>query len=84
MVSQLRRASVSVCSNIAEGSARNTNKDKAHFTTMAFGSAVEVLNQIIISFELGFINNNVYQELRLLIESITNKLNALRNYQINK
>lgn len=84
LVSQLRRASVSVCSNIAEGSARNTNKDKAHFTTMAFGSAVEVLNQIIISFELGFINNNVYQELRLLIESITNKLNALRNYQINK
>ncbi len=48
LVSQLRRASVSVCSNIAEGSARNSNKDKAHFTTMAFSSAVEVLNQLII------------------------------------
>ena len=84
LVSQLRRASVSICSNIAEGSARKTYKDKAHFTTLAFSSAVEVLNQIIISFELGFISNNIYTDLRNAIESITNKLNALRNYQINK
>ncbi|MEO8236157.1 MAG: four helix bundle protein [Flavobacterium sp.] len=44
LISQLRRASISICSNIAEGSARNSFKDKAHFTTMAFSSAVEVLN----------------------------------------
>ena len=44
LISQLRRASVSLCSNIAEGSARKTNKDKAYFTTIAFSSAVEVLN----------------------------------------
>jgi four helix bundle protein len=80
LTSQLRRASISVCSNIAEGSARTTNKDKAHFTIMAFSSAVEVLNQII----LGLINQRDYQALREQIESITNKLNALRNYQINK
>ena len=49
LTSQLRRASISICSNIAEGSARKTNKDKAHFTTMAFSSAVEVLNQVIIT-----------------------------------
>jgi four helix bundle protein len=55
LVSQLRRASISICSNIAEGSARSSFKDKAHFTTMAFSSAVEVLNQLIISFELDFI-----------------------------
>jgi len=63
LVSQLRRASVSICSNIAEGSARNSFKDKAHFTNMAFSSAVEVLNQIIISFELDFLNENQYQDI---------------------
>tara|TARA_R110002049_G_scaffold307773_2_gene509436 strand:+ start:24056 stop:24418 length:363 start_codon:yes stop_codon:yes gene_type:complete len=84
LTSQLRRASVSVCSNIAEGSARKTNKDKAHFTIMAFSSAVEVLNQIIIANELELITTEDYKTLRKQIEIITNKLNALRNHQINK
>lgn len=84
LTSQLRRASISICSNIAEGSARKTNKDKAHFTILAFSSAVEVLNQIIIAQELSLINFEEYKNLREQIESITNKLNALRNYQINK
>lgn len=84
LTSQLRRASVSICSNIAEGSARKTNKDKAHFTTIAFGSAVEVLNQRILAHELDFISIDSYTDLRLQIESLTNKLNALRNHQINK
>ena len=84
LISQLRRASVSVCSNIAEGSSRQTNKDKAHFTTMAFSSAVEVLNQLIICFEIEFISENEYLKLRGDLGSITNKLNALRTYQVNK
>lgn len=84
LVSQLRRASISIASNIAEGSARRTYKDKAHFTTIAFSSAVEVLNQFIISFELNFISEEDYLLLRSKIECITNKINALRNYQINK
>jgi len=81
LVSQLRRASISVSSNIAEGSGRNSNKDKAHFTNIAFSSAIEVLNQIIISQELNFIKNEDYIIIRSKIESITNKLNSLRNYQ---
>lgn len=84
LVSQLRRASVSICSNIAEDSARNTYKDKAHFTTMAFSSAIEVINQLILSFEMDFISEEVYSKLRLGLESITNKLNGLRNYQTNQ
>ena len=84
LVSQLRRASVLICSNIAEGSARKSFKDKAHFTTMAFSSTVEVLNQLILSFELDFIKEKDYLKLRLDIESITNKLNGLRNYQVDK
>ncbi len=84
LISQLKRASVSICSNIAEGSARKSFKDKAHFTTIAFGSTVEVLNQLILSFELNLISEKEYTKLRQDIESITNKLNGLRNYQLEK
>jgi len=82
LTSQLRRAAVSVCSNIAEGSARKTQKDKARFTTIAFSSAVEVLNQLIIAKELSFITEDEYKSSKEKLESITNKLNSLRKHQI--
>ncbi|KOS07910.1 30S ribosomal protein S23 [Flavobacterium akiainvivens] len=84
LISQLRRASISICSNLAEGSARSSYRDKAHFSTLAFSSAVEVINQLIISFELGFISDVQYSEARYYLESITNKLNALKRYQISQ
>lgn len=83
LTNQLRRASVSVASNLAEGTSRKTNKDKSHFTTLSFSSLMEVLNQIIIAKGLGFINQNNYQIIRTEIEKISNKLNALRNSQLN-
>ena len=79
LVSQIRRAAVSIPSNIAEGSARRTHKEKAHYITIAFGSAVELLNQLIISFELKYLSLEEYKILRAQIEKVTNKLNALRN-----
>ena len=84
LTDQLRRASVSICSNIAEGTAYNTQKQQLRFYTIAFGSAVEILNQLIISKELSLVNEEQYQRLRKKIESITNKLNAIRNHHINK
>ena len=84
LVSQLRRATISISSNIAEGSGRNSNKDKAHFTNIAFSSAIEILNQLIISQELNFIKTEEYNLVRSKIESITNKLNSLRNFQYSK
>ena len=84
LTSQLRRASISVCSNLAEGSARITSKDKAHFSTMAYSSLIEVLNQIIISHELDFINESDYLNFRNLIESLSNKINSLRKFQLNE
>ncbi len=83
LTSQLRRASVSIASNLAEGTSRNTNKDKAHFTTLSFSSLMEVLNQIIISYELDFIEEKEYSKIRTDIEKIANKLNALRKAQLN-
>lgn len=84
LTSQLRRASISVCSNLAEGSARITPKDKAHFSTMAYSSLIEVLNQIIISYELDFISESDYLNFRNLIESLSNKINSLRKFQLNE
>lgn len=82
LTSQLRRASISVASNIAEGSSRKTNKDKAYFTTISYSSLMEVLNQIIIAKELSFVNEHDYKEVRKQISKISNKLNALRKSQL--
>ena len=83
LTSQIRRASVSMASNLAEGTSRKTQKDKAHFTTIAFSSAMELLNQLIISRELNFISENHYILARKKLEKITNMLNSLRNKQLN-
>lgn len=84
LTSQLRRASVSICSNIAEGTTRSTFRDQAHFSTIAFGSAVEVLNQLILSFELGFLSEVDYNIMRISLQSITNKINSLKKYQMQQ
>jgi four helix bundle protein len=51
--------------------------------TMAYSSALELLNQAIISKELEFISEENYKSIRFEIESTTNKINALRNHFIN-
>lgn len=84
LVSQLRRAAISISSNIAEGSSRISNKDKAHFTQISFGSLMELLCQLTISKELRYIDERQLLLIRGRIEEISNKLNSLRNYQLNK
>ena len=82
IISQIRRASVSITTNLAEGSGRSTQKDQANFTTMAYSSLMEVLNLLIVSVELEYLEEEVYLEVRDKIEMIANKLNALRNSQL--
>ena len=57
MCDQLRRASVSITSNIVEGTNRFSVKDKAHFVEMAYGSLMEVSSQFEIAEDLGYITN---------------------------
>jgi len=83
LVSQMRRATNSIAANLAEGTSRNTNKDKAHFTTIAYSTTMEVLNHVILSKELEFITEENYLELREKIYKISNMLNALRKAQLN-
>lgn len=60
LTSQIRRAAVSVASNIAEGWGRGTTSDYARFLRMARGSIFEVETQIVIARELGFIGDEVF------------------------
>lgn len=78
LISQLRRAAVSIVSNIAEGSSRKTVKDQVRFLEIAYGSAVEVYCQIQIAYDLDFINSELEDELVSEIQKITNKLNRLK------
>lgn len=63
LTNQMRRASVSVTSNIAEGFSRNTSKDKVQFYSMAHGSLTELQNQLIIARDIKYINKEEFSKI---------------------
>jgi four helix bundle protein len=63
LASQMKRAAVSIPSNIAEGFKRDTMKDKIHFYVMSHGSLTELQNQIIIANDVGLIDDKIKQGL---------------------
>ena len=74
---QLKRASVSVPSNIAEGYGRNSEKSFSHFLDISRGSLFEIETQLIIAKELGFISDEkVYIEILNLIEEESKMINS--------
>ena len=78
LISQMRRAAVSVPSNIAEGQARRTTRDYIKFISIADGSLAELDTQLIISIELGFCETGDANESFSLIIENRKMLNALR------
>lgn len=58
LADQVRRASFSVTSNIAEGSSRSSRKEEAHFIEMSFGSLMEVQSQLEIAQTLGYLSQS--------------------------
>lgn len=74
---QLQRAAVSISSNIAEGSARSSDLDFAHFLAFALGSAFEVETQLLIAKNVGYLEEGRYQEMVTRLFSIERQLNGL-------
>ena len=83
LTSQLRRAASSIGDNLAEGTGKLTAKDKAKYTTIAFGSAMETVNHLIGSLDLAYIKDEDYRSLREKLEVITRLLTRLHNSQMN-
>jgi len=63
LVDQMRRAAVSITSNIAEGFSRQSSKEKVQFYTTSLGSLTEIQNQLIISKDIGYINKNEFMKI---------------------
>ena len=82
MTSQMRRCSISIASNIAEGSGRHSAKDKARFTEIAYGSALELLNQTLIALDLEYISEVDHKIIRIEIEEVTFLLDGLYKSQL--
>lgn len=77
IVSQMRRSAVAIPSNIAEGYGRKSTKSYIQFYAIAYGSALELETQILISKELGFASLNQFERVDSLLLEVCKMLNAM-------
>ena len=82
--SQLRRAVVSIPSNIAEGMGRISDKEKIHFIEIAYSSLMEVYCQLQLANDLNYITNSDFDQIKPLIEDNAKLLSGLRKNFIPK
>src|SRR5437867_13271031 len=82
LTSQCNRAAISVAANLAEGSSRQSRKDQAHFSEIAYSSLMELACLAILAVDLEFLPLSEESKLREEIESVSRQLNALRTAQL--
>ena len=80
---QLRRAAISIPSNIAEGSGRRSSKEQAHFLEISYGSLCEVECQMDIAYDLQYIAKEYYEDVAVQIDKLGALLSGLRNYHLS-
>ncbi len=84
LTNQIRRASVSVPANIAEGSSRSSAKDQAYFSQLSYSSLMETLNHFYIAFDLGYLSQKTLYTAKDHVFKLSNMLNGLRKNQIQR
>lgn len=77
---QIRRSASSVTSNIAEGSGRNSYKEKSHFIEIAYGSLMEAFSQLQIAQDLGYLTQDDIDGIRPSFISVAKMLSGLKKY----
>lgn len=75
---QIRRASISVPSNIAEGNTKNSSKERIHFIEIAYGSLMEVYCQLILSKDLDYINDDDLKLIKVQVDKVGKLLSGLK------
>lgn len=76
--SQMRRAAVSITSNIAEGMTRYSVKDKTHFLEIAFGSLMEVMSQLEVALDEEYISEHEFASIEVLISETARLISGLQ------
>src|SRR3972149_9231983 len=84
LMSQMRRAVVSIPSNIAEGYGRRSHKEYLQFYAISYGSALELETQLIISKQLGLAEKNNFTESERLLEEVIKMLYVMVHYERRK
>jgi four helix bundle protein len=80
LTNQMRRASVAVSSNIAEGSSRSSKTDYARFVELAAGSLFEVISQAHVAARQGYLTDDGFQSLHSMAEELSRMLSGLKSY----
>src|ERR1700752_3177681 len=81
LTSQCNRAAVSVAANLAEGSSRQSRRDQAHFSEIAYASLMELACLFVLCCHLGFLSRETESQLRSSIEQLSLQMNALHRGQ---
>ena len=84
LVDQIRRAATSIALNLAEMTSRSSYKEQAHYSEIAYGSTIEVYCALLLSYDLGYIDEQLLEELKEKISELSNKINALKNSQYQR
>lgn len=84
LTAQIKRSAISIPSNIAEGAARESNKEYIRFLYISLGSLAELDTQLLIANDLEFIKSDEYKKVSIKLNEIGKMLSGLISYRKNK